>query len=158
METEEVIKLLRTYKENKSKLRLKENEKKRKEAKLRELEEAEYEISMSPRYCEGSKSTTVNSKVENIVVNKDARTEELKHEIKQLSEEIESIRIKIDEVDIRLDSLTYFEKEILIERFINEKKLEDIGQETCWRIIRQTRERKAVSRIIDVALCKVAKI
>lgn len=158
MQKEELIELLKTKKEKEGQLRLKENEKRRTEIKLKELEEEDYAIGMSPVYAEGSKGTKNDSKVENIVMNKDARFQELKLKIKQLDKEIELLRLEIDEVDVRLGCLSRLEKEILEDRFVNEMTLDDIAHETYYRVRRQTRTTKTINRIIENSLQKMAKI
>jgi len=155
---EELVELLKSYKEKKGQLRLKENEKKRTELQIKEIEEAEYQVGMSPVYMEGSKSTNINSKVENIVIDKNTKIEEYKIKIKKLEKEIEVLRLDLEEIDVRLGCLTYLEKEILIDRFVNEMTLEDIGQETYYRIRRQTRTTKTIIRIIENSLQKMSKI
>lgn len=158
MNKNELIELLKTSKEKEGQLRLKENEKRRKEIALQELEEEEYTIGMGPIYAEGSKGTAVNSKIENIVINKDEKIQELKKKIKQLEKEIELLKLDIEEVNVRLGCLSRLEKEILVDRFVNEMALEDIGTETYWKIRKQTRGRKAINKIIEKSLQKMEKI
>ena len=158
MQKEELIELLKTSKEKQGQLKLKENEKRRTEIKLKELEEEEYTIGMSPVYTEGSKGTLNDSKVENIVINKDSRIQELKHKIRQLDKDIELLKLDIEEVNIRLGCLTRFEKEILEDRFVNEMTLEDIGIETVDRLRKQTRSARTIKKIIENSLRKMEKI
>ena len=158
MKKEELIELLKASKEKRGQLRLKENEKRRIEIRISELEEEEYDVGMSPVYSEGSKSTLTGSKVENLVINRNTQIEELKLKIKHLEKEIELLKLDIEDENVRLGCLTYMEKEILIDRFVNEMTLEDIGDDTIRRIRNQTRSARTIKKIIENSLRKMEKI
>ena len=157
MKKEEIIELLKDLKNREANLKLKEIEKKKKEIELNKIKE-EYNINITPVYMHGGKANKISSKVENTVINKCTDIEILEKELKEIEENIEILKLELEEINVRLTSLTYIEKEILIDRFVNEMSYDDIGNITYYRIKQQTREYKAIKRIIDNALSKLQKI
>lgn len=158
MNKNEIVELLKKYKERQAKLDLKRNDRRRKEIQLEILKEEEYKISLTPGYSEGGKGNCINSKVENAVVKKDSDIETLEKEIIDLNREIELLEIDVKEIDIRLGMLTYLEKEILVDYLINEMTYTEIGNITYYRLRQQTRGEKAIRTIIKKALSKLEKI
>lgn len=157
MNRDEIIDLLKKSKTKEAKLRLKEIEKQKKEIQLNELKK-EYKINITPVFSEGGKGNAVNSKVESAVVNKYSDIEELEKEIKELKKEIEILSLEVEETNVRLGTLSYMEKEILTDYFVNGMSYEDIGNFTYYKIRQQTRGVKAIKRIIDRALDKLLEI
>lgn len=157
MKKEEIIDLLKVYKEKQGKLELKKLEKRRKESQLKRKKE-ETRISLTQSYLEGGKSNKVNSKVENSVVNKSEEIEELEEEIEELTSEIEDLEMVVEEVNIRLGSLTYLEKEIITAYYIDGFSAEYIGNNTYYMIKHQTRSERTILRIIENILKKIEKL
>jgi hypothetical protein len=158
MNKEDIIELLKEHKQKEAQLKLKENAKKRKELNLQELKEIGYNPKITPTYSEGGKSNLVNSKVEQDVINLDEKISSLKKEIKELEKEIEILRLDVDEINIRLGALTYLEKELLTDYYINKMSLEDIGNITYYRVKHQTRSESTVKRKIETIIEKMSKI
>lgn len=158
MSKDELIDLLKEFKKKEAQLKLKEIERKKKELLLTELEEQEHEINITSTYTEGSKSNEIKSKVESTVVNRDEEINELKDEIKELDKEIDLLKLEVEEINVRLGMLNYIEKEILTDYYVNESKLEDIGNFTYYRLRQQTRGVKAIKRIIEKALKKMVEV
>lgn len=158
MNKNEIIELLKNYKERQAKLDLKKNEKRRKEIQLERLKEEEYSINITPIYAEGGKGNGTNSKVESAVVNKSSDIEILEKELVNLGREIELLEIDLKDTDIRLGTLTYLEKEVLTDYLINEMTCSEIGNLTIYKIKRQTRSERTIREIIKKALEKLEKI
>ena len=158
MSKDELIELLREFKKKEAQLRLKEIERKKKELALEQLVKQEYEVNITPTYTEGSKSNEIKSKIEKVIVNKEEKRNQLEEEIKELDKEINLLQLEVEEINVRLGMLNYIEKEILTDYYVNENKLEDIGNFTYYRIRQQTRGVKAIKRIIEKALKKMIEI
>lgn len=157
MSKDELIELLKTYKQTEAKRDLNLNEINKLKRDIEKIE-ADYSTNMTPTYQEGSKSNQISSKVENIVIRKDARIGEKEERIKQLEEENEDLDYKLKKVDIRLGSLSRLQKEIITDYYINEMDYKTIGIETYWRIINQTRSEKTVARKIEEITEKILKL
>lgn len=158
MNREEIIETLKRYKEKQGKLELKKLEKRKKEIKLKHKEEEEIKTSITQSYTQGSKTNQVSSKVENSVVKKSEKIEELKKEIKDLEKEIELLEIEVEEVNIRLGSLTYLEKEIITAYYIDEISYKDIGNITYYKIKHQTRSEDTIKRMIAKIIEKLSDL
>lgn len=158
MNSNEMIEILKMFKTKEAQLKLKEIDLKKKTIELNKLLEEEYNINITPQYTEGSKGTEINSKVENAVVKKNTKITELEEEIKKLQEEIDILKLDVEEINVRLGTLSYIEKEILTDYYVNETKLEDIGNFTYYRLRQQTRSAKTIKRLIENAVNKLAKI
>lgn len=158
MNKNDIIELLKNYKERQAKLDLKRNEKRRKEIQLEKLKEKDFEINIVPNYSEGGKGNGTSSKTENAVVRKDSDIKSLEKELKELEREIELLELDVKDIDIRLGMLTYLEKEILVDYLINEMTYEEIGNLTYYKLRQQTRGEKAIKRIIEKAFSKLEKI
>lgn len=157
MNKEETKEMLKKYKEKQAKLDLKQNIKKRKIRELIKIEK-DIKINITPKYIEGSKSNKVESNVENTVVNKDEKVEELKKEIQELDDEIEELKLDIEEVNIRLGYLNYLEKEIITAYYVDELSPEYIGNHTYYEIKHQTRGEEAIKKIINRILRKLENL
>lgn len=153
-----MIEMLKQFKTKDAQLKLKEIDYKKKTIKLNKIKEEEYSINITPKYVEGSKSNEINSKVENAVMKKNTKIIELEEELKKLQEEIDILKLDVEEINVRLGTLSYLEKEILIDYYVNESKPEDIGDFTYYRIRHQTRSAKTIKRLIENAVNKLARI
>ena len=158
MNREEIIETLKRYKEKQGKLELKKLEKRKKEIELKHKEEEEMQISITQSYTQGSKTNQVSSKVENSVVKKSEKIEELKKEIRDLEKEIELLEIEVEEVNIRLGSLTYLEKEIITAYYIDKLSYTYIGNNIYYKIKQQTRSEESIKKMITKILVQLEKI
>lgn len=148
MSKEEIIEQLKNLKEKEGRLALKRNSRKRKQIELRKRIK-EVKIKITQGYTEGSSKTNrISSCVEEAVVDKGEKVQELKQEIQELTDDIEMLEIDIEEVNIRLGSLTYLEKEIIYAYYVEGLSYKEIGEETYYRIKHQTRDRRTVKEII----------
>ena len=158
MNKDEIISLLKQSKEKEAQLEMRKIEKRKKEIQLEYLKQEEYKINITPAYTEGMKSNIISSKVEKLVINKDSEIERLEKEIKEIEKEIELLELDVKINNIVLGTLTYLEKEILIDYYVNEMSLTDIGNLTYYRIRQQTRGEKTIKRMIERAFYKLEKI
>ena len=138
MNKEELIQLLKEYRENNAKLKLRQKEKIRYEKELGEIQmepnmSAAYEINGDIR----SKNQTSN-KVLSSVIKKETREEELKQKIKEVKKEIRTLKDKVEDVNIRLESLYYKEREILTAYYVDNRSAEEIGRNLYFRLYQRT--------------------
>ena len=121
MQKEELILLLKEYRENNAKLKLRRKDKRKIEKELNELA---IEVSFSNGYGVNSdirSQNKISDKVSNIVVKNDSRRIELEQQLKNIELEIEKLQDKVDEAEIRLKSLYYKEREILTAYYVDKR-------------------------------------
>lgn len=158
MDIKVFIKLLKSYKENKTKLNIKLKELKNKRIELKNLE-VDTSISGINYDTEGIHSKyTISDRTGNSVTKADSKRIKLEEEISKLEEEIRNLRKDVETVDDRLEILTYKEKQLLIARYIEECSYSDIGNRIYYNLYNETRSEDAIQRMISRALKKVAKI
>ena len=159
MTKEELIKLLKEYKENKARLNIKHKELKLARIKLKACDEIE--TSTAIRYGQNqdihSKNKISNKVLEKIEQN-ETRKQELKQEIENLEEVVRDLRNKVEAVDDRLEALKFKERKMLESYYIEGNTYEDIGNRVYWEIYHQTRTGETIKEIIDKALEKIAKL
>lgn len=158
MSKDEIIELLKTYKEKQAKLGLKKLEKKRKLTQLKNLKEEEINTKITQNYTEGGKTNQVSSKTENSIVKREERIANLREEIEVLDKEIEVLEIDVEEVDIRLASLTFLEKEIITAYYIDKFSYAEIGNLVYYRIKQQTRTEESIKKMIERIVKKLKKL
>lgn len=158
MKKEQLILLLKQYKENNAKLKLRLRDK---ESLLRKLEHLkEVDVSSSPIETNGDihsknkiRDRTGNNAIDNIET--EAETREI---LKDTEEEIKELTIMIEEVDIRLGALKYREKEILVAYYIDGCTYEDIGNRVYHKLFNQTRSSRNIQDIVEAATNKMLKL
>ena len=134
MTKEQLIILLKTYKENKAKQKLKSRE------KINLLSQLEI--------------LKTKNNIKSILLQK----EELKKQLIETENIINDLNIKIEEVEIRLESLRKKEKEILIDYYVEGNTYEQIGNYTYYNLYGQTRSDKAIQKIIEKATQKMVEL
>lgn len=158
MKKEQLILLLKQYKENNAKLKLRLREK---EMLLRKLEHLkEIDVSSSPVEINGdihSKNKIGDKTGSNAIDNVETEAE-IREKIKYLEEEIAELTIMIEEVNIRLEALKYREKEILVAYYIDGCTYDDIGNRVYHKLFNQTRSEKAIQKIIERATEKIINL
>lgn len=157
MRKEKIIEMLKKLKEKQGKLNLKKNEKRRKEIELRNKKK-ELNINITSKYIEGGKSNNIGSIVENAVINKNEKIQELESEIKELEEDIEELELDIEEINIRLGVLSYLEKEVITAYYVDNLSYEYIGNNTYYEIRHQTRSGDAIKKLVKRILEKMEKL
>lgn len=158
MTKEQLILLLRKYKENKSKLRLKLREKERKLRDLERIKEAEIKSGENDVNSGIRSKNSITDKVGNFASNTVDKENDLKLEIESLQKEIDELSGVVEEIDIRLDSLRYKEKQILIAYYIDGCTYEDIGNRVYLELFHQTRSTRHIQRLVERCTEQILKL
>lgn len=155
MSKEELIELLRDYKENKAKLNIKLKELKNNRIKLKERDvETSITSSFGVNQDIHSKNQISNKVLKKIEEN-DKKREEAEQKIKDLEKEVRELREKVEVVKDRLDGLKYKEREILAAYYVDGRTAEDIGNNLYFQLFNQTRSNRHIQRIIEKATEKM---
>lgn len=158
MSKEELIELLRDYKENKAKLNIKLKELKNNRIKLKEIDvETSITSSFGINQDIHSKNQISNKVLKKIEEN-ETKKEVAKEKIEELEADVRKLREKVDLIDDRLESLKYKEREILVAYYINGRTAEDIGNNLYFRLFNQTRSNRHIQRIIEKATEKMLNL
>lgn len=156
MNKEELIQLLKEYKENKARLNLRLKELKTKRLQLKGCDEIETSITTSIGINQDIHSKNkISDKVASRVEQNETRRQEIEEEIKVLEEIVKELRDKVEAVEDRLIGLKYKEKEILVAYYIDGRTAEDIGNKLYLDLFNQTRSIRHIQRIIDRATDKL---
>lgn len=155
MNKEELIQLLKDYKENKAKLNIKLKELKNARIALNKLD---VDTSMTSSYGENQDIHSKN-KISNKVLSKieenDTKRLELQKEIENLEKEVRTLREKVEAVDDRLEGLKYKERELLYAYYVEGRTAEEIGNKLYFQLFNQTRSDRHIQRIIVKATSKM---
>ena len=158
MKKEQLILLLKNYKENKAKLKLRLRERQHILQKIENLKD----VSLSAtRYEENGNIHSKNKMTDKVgtIVSEHLEIEaDLKIELEKVENEVEELNIKLEEVDIRLESLKTKEKEVLVAYYIEGNSYEYIGNITYYNLFEQTRTVDCIKKIIANSLEKIAKL
>ena len=158
MSKEELIRLLKDYKENKAKLNIKLKELKNCRIKLRNLElETNSTTSYGINQDIHSKNKISNKVLDKIEQN-DIKKIELEAEIEKLEENVRDLRKKVEAVDDRLEGLYPKEKTLLTAYYIENRTYEEIGNKIYFQLYGQTRSWETIKKIIEKATNKMVKI
>ena len=158
MSKEELIELLRDYKENKAKLNIKLKELKNNRIKLKEIDvETSITSSFGINQDIHSKNQISNKVLKEIEEN-ETKKEVAKEKIEELEADVRKLREKVDLIDDRLESLKYKEREILVAYYIDGRTAEDIGNNLYFRLFNQTRSNRHIQRIIEKATEKMLNL
>ena len=144
MSKEELIELLRDYKENKAKLNIKLKELKNNRIKLKEID---VETSITSSFGINQDIHSKNQ-ISNKVLKK----------IEELEADIRKLREKVDLIDDRLECLKYKEKELLIAYYVDGRSYDDIGNNLYFKLFNQTRNWETIKKIIERALDKMLNL
>ena len=154
----ELIVLLKKYKENKARLKLKLREK---EGILRKLESIK-NVSISSTSYEQNSDIHSKNKISDKVGDKASKNIDIEAELTikltEIENEIKELNTKLEEVDIRLEALTKKEREILIDYYIEGNTYEQIGNNTYYRLYGQTRSDKSIQKTIEKATKKMLNL
>lgn len=158
MNKEELINLLKNYKENNAKLNI----------KLKELKTARINLKCDDFETSTTSNFGINqdihskNKISNKVLDKieknNERREVAKQKISNLEAEVRELREKVELVKDRLDGLKYKEREILMAYYIDGRTAEDIGNNLYFRLFNQTRSNRHIQRIIENATNKMLNL
>lgn len=158
MTREQLITLLKRYKENKSKLRLKLREKEKLLRQLESIKEAEIKSGDNDINSGIRSKNSISDKVGNFASNTIDKENDLRLELKALEKEILELSTTVEEIDIRLDALKYKEREILIAYYIDGCTYEDIGNRVYFKLFNQTRSERHIRRMIERSTSKILEL
>ena len=159
MNREDLIKLLKEYKENKAKLNIKLKELKSARIELKRCNE--FETSTTTSYGQNQdihSKNQISDKVLNKIEQNDTRRHELEKKIEQLEEVVKQLREKVETIDDRLESLKYKERELLIAYYIEGRTYVDIGNNLYFKLFAQTRDKDSIKRIVEKATNKMLNL
>lgn len=158
MTREDLIVLLKEYKENKARLNIKLKELKNSRIKLKYVDS---DTNMTSSYGNNQdihSKNQISDKVSRKVEENDTKRIELENKIEELEEEVRELREKVDTVEDRLDGLKFKEKEILTAYYVEGMTAEDIGNRLYFQLFSQTRSGRHIQRIIEKATEKMIKL
>ena len=158
MKKEQLILLLKQYKENNAKLKLRLRDK---ESLLRQLEHLkEVDVSSSITELNGDihSKNKIGDRTGNNAIDNIETEAEIREILKDTEEEIKELTIMIEEVDIRLGALKYREKEILVAYYIDGCTYEDIGNRVYHKLFNQTRSSRNIQDIVEASTNKMLKL
>lgn len=158
MTREDLIKLLKEYKENKARLNIKLKELKTSRIKLKYVDS---DTNMTSSYGDNQdihSKNQISDKVSRKVEENDAKRIELEKRIEALEEEVRELREKVDTVEDRLEGLKFKEREILTAYYVEGMTAEDIGNRLYFQLFNQTRSGRHIQRIIEKATEKMVKL
>lgn len=163
MNKDELVSLLKSYKENIAKLKLRRREKKKCERRLKQYKRLESNTTATVgTNCDIHSKNKISNKTEKTALDTIELNEKEKREaeerIKELIPEIEELEEKVEETKIRLSALKYKEKEILYAYYVEGRTYEDIGNNLYFRLFNQTREVRAIKTIVENATNKILKL
>lgn len=158
MTKEQLILLLKNYKENKAKLKLKLREK---ESILRKIESLK-NVSLSVTSYEENSDIHSKNVITDKVGNKASGNVDIeldfRQDLEKIENEIKELETKLEEVEIRLEALRRKEKEILVDYYVEGNTYEEIGNNTYYRLFGQTRSDKAIQKMIERATQKMVNL
>lgn len=158
MTREQLILLLKKYKENKAKLKLKLREKENILRKIEKLKDITLSVTSYEDNSDIHSKNAISDKVGKQAINNADLKVELQQELEGIEEQIKELNTKLEEVDIRLESLKRKEKEILIDYYIEGNSYEHIGNITYHNLFGQTRSADCIKKIITNSLEKISKL
>lgn len=158
MTKEQLILLLKRYKENKAKLKLKLKEKERLIRKIEQLKEISISTVRTEINNDIHSKNSISDKVGNNAVDNIDKENEYREELDVIEAEIIELNESIEEIDIRLDALKYKEKQILIAYYIDGCTYEDIGNRIYWELFKQTRSSRHIQRMIEKSTEKIINL
>ncbi len=157
MEKEELIKILKEYRENKSKLKLR---KKQLEKYLINIEvEPEKGITNIYGINENIKSKNrISNKVENAIINSEQRQLQVLEKQEELKKEIKRLEELVEEAEIRLDSLYKKEREILVAYYVDNRDAEEIGRNLYFSLYNRICSAENIYKIVKKATKKILEL
>ena len=159
MKKEELIVLLKEYKENKAKLNIKLKELKLARINLKAYDEIETNLTAAYGINQDIHSKNkISNKVLQKIEQNEIRKEKLEQEIKNLEDVVKDLRNKVEIVDDRLEALKFKERKMLESYYIEGNTYEDIGNRVYWEIYHQTRTGETIKEIVDKAMEKIEKL
>ncbi len=157
MTKEQLILLLKNYKENKAKLKLKLREKESILRKIESLKNVSLSVTSYEENSDIHSKNIITDKVGNKASDNLDIEADLKIELEKIENEIKELSLKVEDVEIRLEGLKYKEREILTAYYIEGRSPIEIGKELYFRLFSQTRSERTIQKIIERATEKISK-
>lgn len=158
MTREELVILLKEYKENKARLNIKLKELKTSRAKLKYIDSDTNVTSSYGNNQDIHSKNQISDKVSRKVEANDTKRIELEKKIETLEEEVRKLREKVDAVEDRLIGLKYKERELLVAYYIDGRTAENISRTLYYDMYQRTCTPRYIQKIIDKATQKMVNI
>ena len=158
MTREDLIILLKEYKENKARLNIKLKELKTLRIKLKYVDS---DTNLTSSYGDNQdihSKNQISDKVSRKVEENDTKRIETEKKIEDLEEEVKKIREKVDAVEDRLIGLKYKERELLVAYYIDGRTAENISRTLYYDMYQRTCTPRYIQKIIDKATQKMINI
>ena len=158
MTREDLIVLLKEYKENKARLNIKLKELKTSRIKLKYVDS---DTNMTSSYGDNQdihSKNQISDKVSRKVEENDTKRIELENKIEELEEEVRKLREKVETVEDRLIGLKYKERELLVAYYIDGRTAENISRTLYYDMYQRTCTPRYIQKIIDKATQKMINI
>ncbi len=157
MTKEQLILLLKNYKENKAKLKLKLREKESILRKIESLKNVSLSVTSYEENSDIHSKNIISDKVGNKASSNLDIEADLRQELEKIENEISELNTKLEEVDIRLEGLRKKEREILIAYYVEGNSYKHIGNITYYNLYNETRSEDTIKKIIQKATEKIAE-
>ena len=158
MTREELVILLKEYKENKARLNIKLKELKTIRIKLKYIDSDTNVTSSYGNNQDIHSKNQISDKVSRKVEKNDTKRIELEKKIETLEEEVRKLREKVDAVEDRLIGLKYKERELLVAYYIDGRTAENISRTLYYDMYQRTCTPRYIQKIIDKATQKMVNI
>ena len=161
MTKEELIKLLKEYRENKSKLRLRKKELIKLEKVFIRNRHPELEKGITNAYGinkDIKSKNNISNKVENAIISSEEKQLQALKQKEELKKEIEQLEDLVEEAEIRLDSLYKKERDILTAYYVDNRTAEDIAINLYFELYKRTCEPRSIYRLIEKATNRLLKL
>lgn len=163
MNKSELIELLKDYKQNIAKLKLRKREKEKCEIRLILYKRLESGTTANLGVnCDIHSKNQISNKTEKTVIDmielNEREQKEAEKRIRELTKEIEELENKVTETSIRLSALKYKEKQILFAFYVEGRSYEDIGNNLHFKLFNQTRDTEAIKKIVEKATNKMLNL
>lgn len=158
MTREDLIVLLKEYKENKARLNIKLKELKNSRIKLKYVDS---DTNMTSSYGDNQdihSKNQISDKVSRKVEENDTKRIELENKTEELEEEVRELREKVEAVEDRLIGLKYKERELLVAYYIDGRTAENISRTLYYDMYQRTCTPRYIQKIIDKATQKMINI
>lgn len=161
MTKEELIQILKNYRENKSKLRLRQKEWEKLERTFFYNRHPELEKGITSTYGINNdikSKNSISNKTENAIIQAEEKTIKVLEEQAKLEKEIKYLKDLVEEADIRLESLYKKEREILTAYYVDNREAEEIGRNLYFKLYNRTCSAENIYRIVKKATEKLTKL
>ena len=158
MTKETLILLLKQYKENKAKLKLKLREKEKLLRKIEQLKDISISAVSTGINNDIHSKNSISDKVGNSASDNIDKAKEYREELDILEKEITELNDVIEEIDIRLDALKGKEKQILMAYYVDGYTYDYIGNIVYWELFHKTRSERQIKRMIESSTDKIISL